>query len=540
MTGPRTRVSRSRRGLLAGAGAATVAAAASVTRPAGAQEPTTSHAKDARHIRTFGVVGDGVADDTAAVQTAIATAIGDQIELYSDPGVSLLVDPIVVDGALVLSGHWTFIARTTDQDTVLTVSGRLDWARASVTVNAAYRARYGIRAADFGRSRFGVVRVERCQVWGWQFEASGNNNLVTVERLAAKICGNRVSVTLTETAETDNVDSSVSGFGTFAVSPSLPANALLSDAVHFVIANDTPYKVKSVTATSIEVHNLRAPAGVGDTISADVIIGGGLNIVAHGDNGVGRWGSLDISACGVAIQQNSLYGHQFDNLVCQENALGYTCATYTLETVLTKPYFEGNVRDIVSQLYVKGAVIAPVMGLSKVFNILHSLSGNPHMDPGLAIVKDRMPGIHTDVPPKANPGSRTLRPGQHYHFHRSGSGSWTFEIDNAMEYAAIGAFGIQIDLSHDPGVVGHLTLTLATANGDTIEGTTTFDTNVSGRTTVRLWRVGTDWRIQVTTDRQAADSIATAPEYVGQLAVAGGVGHLAVGTASPSDWKAIT
>src|SRR5690606_36648887 len=147
--------------------------------------------------------------------------------------------------------------------------------------------------------------------------------------------------------------------------------------------------------------------GVGGTVAAEVLIGGGLNLVKYGDNGVGRWGSLDLSGCAVAVQQSCLYGHQFDNVVCQANVLGFTSADYTLETVLHKPYFENNLFDIVSRLYIRGTVQSPLMNLTGTYNIRISLSGNPSYDENLVIIKDLLAGLRTDVAPATNPGSRT-------------------------------------------------------------------------------------------------------------------------------------
>lgn len=492
-------------------------------------------------------VGDGVADDTAGVLAAFTAAVSQGRSLYSPPGKEYLVGPLQVSGALQLEGAFTFSARLNGQAHVLLITETVDWSRAYVYVNGKNRAQYGIRGSDFGRSSFGHLEVQRCTIWGFQFDPiiNTNNNVVSVEKFVARLNGAKSTQVLTETAETANVLTSSTGYGTFTLATPLTAAQVASNVTYWVISAGLAYKVRAVTTTTIEIFNLKAGAGVGGTISVDIIIGGGLNIPSFGDNGVGAWGSMDISAnLGVGVHIASLYGHIMSNLVLQANSMGFTCSDYTTQLVLDKPYFENNTVNYVSWSYVAGVMIAPLMELETIQNCINRLAGNGSYDPKLIILKDSTSGLTSDLVPGLNPGSRTLTPGQSYAYHRTSASSWAFVINNHPRYAALGAYFIMVDLSHSTTNTTYpLSITLANNNGDTIEGNAfavPFAAAVTGKVLLKIYRVGTDWKVTITPSRTPASAVAAAPTYVGQLAVSGGLPYIAVGVATAADWKQIT
>lgn len=491
-----------------------------------------------RHIKTY-VVGDGVTNDTAALQGAIDAAIAGKFPLYSDPSVTILTDQIAVTGALTLTGTWTLTARTTGQTSLLSITSKVDFSAAHITLNCAGKAQYGIKASGFGRSTFGNVTASSATLWGWQFDPTGNNNLVRVGKLTAQSCGVKSAQTLTETAETANVNTSTTGYGTFTLSA--PLAAAPAESIYWVYANGRPYRVKSATATTLEVYNLAA--GVGNSISATVYVGGGLNVPGWGDNGVGTWGSLDVQNCAVGIQHNPLYGHDITNAVLQANGIGLSTYTYTMNASITKPYFELNDVDVAIGQYISGSITTPTLDVSRVWNSNNAVLGNPHADPRLQIIQDKIPTIVAGDPPAVNQGSRTLTPGMFYAYHKT-AGSHSFTINNTAGQDATGALGCVVMLTGSASTTIPVTVLLANATvggvAQTIEGGSSWTTNVTGRVLLVVHKVGSDWKAFVTTPRDPATAITAAPAYVGQTAVVGGVGYMATGTASTADWKQIT
>ncbi|WP_461408121.1 hypothetical protein [Georgenia sp.] len=486
--------------------AVTAAAPAAVEAAAAGLDILTETAADGRYVRhgeqvvDLGryVVGDGVADDTAAVQAAMDLAIAESKPLYCPRGVVCAVDPVYITAPITLTGVITLKARTLNQPVVLDIGAKVYAQDADVTVNAAQLALYGIRARSWGRSTFGTLEVQSARIWGMQFDPSGNNNMVQVRKFRATASGARHVTTATQTAATANVTTSITGYSTLTLATPVPAEYLTPLATYFVLVNGLAYKVRSLTATTVEV--LMLDLGNGNAAEMTIIIGGGLNIAKFGDNGVGSWGALDIfSNAGIGIQQDSLYGHAFNNAVIQGNGIGFACADYTLETHFTKPYFELNLVDFVSWSYVAGMMSAPILNIGGIQNLVGRLGGSGRQDPKLIIFQDEQPSLRGPLEPSNNPGTRTLNPGQVYAYTRTGSADgtspWTVTINNEAKYRALGAHTVMLHLVHPTATNGStVTVNLAVA-GETVEGGASGTVKVVGRGLIIASRVGTDWRV---------------------------------------------
>jgi hypothetical protein len=486
--------------------------------------------------------GDGVTNDTANAQAAISAAIAQSRALYSPPGAKYLVDELTVSGGtLTLEGDFAFIARTLNQPAVFTVASQLNWGRASVSVDGNWKALYGVRGGGMQRSTFDHLNIDRCRIWGQQYNAAGNNNFIRYGKFTASGNGRKSTQTLTSTAQSANVSNNPAGFGTFTLSQPLAAEFVGPDIAYFVISNGLAYKIKSYTTTTIEVFNL--VAAVGSTVAADIVIGGALNWPKWGDNGVSTFDGLDIkSNSGMGIHQASLYGHVYNNLVLQGNSIGIGCSDYSIETTITKPYFEANAVNYVSWAYISGTMTAPVIDVNTIQNCIGRLYGTPNYDPRMVVVQDAVYGLVSEIPPAVSPGAKTLVPGKSYAFHYNSDAAQAFTIDNATQYAAFGAFIIMVDLTHTAGAVSTLSLSLKLDNGQTVMGnafSVPYTAKAAGQVLLKIIRVGTDWQVSLLR-QDVATAISLAPTRIGQMAVVGGVGYVAVGVASAADWKQIT
>jgi len=488
--------------------------------------------------------GDGTTDDTAGVTNAIAAAVAQNRALYSPPGAVYLVDPLTIASPLTIEGEITLKARTANQSAVLTINAQQNWGRASVHIDGDSKALYGIKGTGIGRSQFGSLEIKNCQIWGIQFNPAGNNNNCQFNRLRVTVNGVKSAQTFTETAETANVLTSTTGYGTFTLSAPLDSKYVVTDAVYFVICAGQAYKVNTLTSTTITVFNLKAAAGVGDTLTVDILIGGGANFPSWGDNGVAAFAAMDVlSNPGVGIHQASLYGHTYNNPIIQGNGIGFACNGSTQQTTFTKPYFELNTIDYVSWSYVDGVMTSPLLDLAGIQNLVGRITGNGGLDPRMIFLKTNLRGLTSDVAPASNPGSRTLLPGMTYGFYRS-SGGWAFVINNAAGYAALGAYTILVDLAHANSTTSiGLSITMGTSNGDTLEGVaygTAYTATMSGRVLLMLVRVGVDWKVSLFRAGPPAGAITAAPVWVGQTAIVGAAAYIAIGVATTADWKLIT
>ena len=444
----------------------------------------------------YGAVGDGVADDTLAVEAAIAGAVARGLPLHSDEQFEYSVDPILVDVPVNVAGVLKLTARTAQQEYVLRISSIVDFQRARLIVNGAYRAIDAIQFANARRSRFGHVEAARARRWGINFIPTGNNNVILIGSYRAHTNGKRISATLTQTANTANVDTSSAGYSTLTIDTPLEA-AHLEGAIYFVMHDGEPYKVRSVVdASTIEVLNLNV--GVGNTASVVILAGGGVDISSYGDNGVGSWGSLDLSGNAVAIHIASLYGHSFTNAVIQANGIGVATSNYTLAATFDKPYFETNLMDIVTWSYLDGVIINPLMNLTRVRHLVSRPRGDDMTrDSRLIIFKPTITegGLFANHTPAINVGSRELRPGATYAFSRTNLAGFTYTIDDSADFQAAGRHSI---LLHLDAPEGSSPLTITTKSGDgTVQGAASYTGTLSGPSIVMISRFGTDWRVVV-------------------------------------------
>lgn len=438
----------------------------------------------------FGVVGDGVTDDTANLQAYINDCQSNN-KLMALNGTFAVTGITFGAGARVV-GVATFNAINDNQTFVVQATSKINWV-GKMTVDGKNKALKGFSGADFIASHFGEVETRNCKKWGFVFERTGNNNLVQVDYFRGTNNGKKHNSNYTVATSTVEGAYQVKRL-TLATPLNVNDFTGLHDVI-FVLYNGRPYKVKQVIDVStIDVYNM--PVAVSDTGVFDVIVGGSLNIQSYGDNGVGNWGVVDIYGTpGIAVNMSSLYGHTFGRIVLQGCSIGIGVSDITNGVVMHSPYFELNNVDIVAWSYLDGTIYNPIIELNKIYNLIqHNLFGIDY-NPRLNIIMDKKTPNMSEAPSTINSASRTLYPSNMYAFNYTTSPSArTFTIKNDVVYKNTHSAFLNLFLEV-PGSL-EVTFALSNANGETIEGGSTFTTTCNGDTHFLIFvNSNNDWRV---------------------------------------------
>ena len=149
------------------------------TTPTGAiNRPTNKKLQDSIHVKDFGAVGDGVTDDTTAVQNAINYAISVNGELEITNG-TYLVSSVSIESAngLIIHGGGSILGKTTGTyDAVLIIKNTVDltvYGRLAVgaSFNTGYGAGIKVWQSGVGATSFLMfenIEISSAQI-GWLF-----------------------------------------------------------------------------------------------------------------------------------------------------------------------------------------------------------------------------------------------------------------------------------------------------------------------------------------------------------------------------------
>lgn len=487
----------------------------------------------------FGAVGDGVTDDTLAIQQAIEYCETNGLILHSTSNKEYLVTGVSVNEPIVIEGVLNLLAKDDNQEFVLEINDKIN-ILGELNIQGDRKSLYGVKAKNFQRSSFNRLSVEKCKLWGMIYLPSGNNNFVQHTYFNGRLCGTRHEVSLTQLSATSNVKSSSTGYGSFTISETIEDIYLGDNVTYFVLYDGEAYKIRNITRNTIEVLNL----SFGDGVSQEVLIlsGGALNIPKHGDNGVGSFSGLDvISNYGIGVQNDSLYSHDFNNLVAQGNGIGFACNDYTLGASFNKPYFELNRADFVYWNYVSGTMTEGILKIDQFQRLITRIRAKGISDLGrLKVLRHDNGSIDTNVEPTKNPSVTEISPGYTYSFEKSGVSDWEFVLNNDKKFDSLNQYEISLNLQFSNTQAGRLfKVSLKESNGQTIEGNESFSKSITGKTVIKIYKIENDWKINII-HQSSYTSISTIPIYVGQVAVVNGEGYLSVGTNSTNDWKKIT
>jgi hypothetical protein len=339
-------------------------------------------------VREFGAVGDGVTDDLAKLQDAVAAAIATNRQLYLPPAVYAVSGDLVVAGGIEIRGGEAHgmvstlkAIGTSVRESVLTVRGIRRVSQLHLDANS--KAKVGLAVRSCGMALFDRVTVtspllDGVHLYYWTelgARAVNNNNCVT--GITATACG-RVycaaaiagdfagyGVTVRSPAGSSvAVSAAVDGYKTltFAGVNLQPTDGQLNDADAIPLRRGDPVRYGSgetwayrtvyevLSATQCTVYDPGAITGSG--LSYAIGVGDGWHEERSGDNNITtiRHG-LFRSCAGFGMAHDGLYGPSVDNVqidVCPFWAVrvGSNGPDAVLSSKFSHLYFEGIGRAV--------------------------------------------------------------------------------------------------------------------------------------------------------------------------------------------------
>lgn len=286
----------------------------------------------------FGAVGDGVADDTAALNLFFAAVVANPALAYKVEGLFKVTNPIVVTfvSATRCTIQWgaTITSAITTLSDILTFTGGGDLTfTGALNVigngSTSYAARKNVRGVVINNCSgfsFDTIRVYYTLSHG--LDIVGSTAMAGGKKLRAWYCGSAPVGGATHWQSVSTVIAAPSGS---SADPNQTHAITLTDALpSYVDSRDWFIKVgarlhKIVTKTD-STHISVFPWLEAGTVAGAVcyLIGGGGYHSVGGDASCGRIDTLDALVCGVGHHSLSLYPTSLGNCVSQSN--GITCA----------------------------------------------------------------------------------------------------------------------------------------------------------------------------------------------------------------------
>jgi hypothetical protein len=314
--------------------------------------------RDVVSVKDFGAVGDGVTDDTVAIQAFFDYAQANKCYAIME-GVFKVTSAITSTGG----SDSTFYFNAT-----VNAANAMDWVIKFINQSGVYFAgqlqvfgagasnNYSARLCTDGiifencrASRFEKLRVEKFLRYGIYVTLTGNNTLLNLGDVRTHYCGSSI------TANYVVVKSYSGKINTGSASSAAQRSVItLSSVPAFLAVNmiaskgNEPYLITAISGNDITVYPwIKDVSATGDIV---FYIGGGLQI--EGDDAASvNFDSLDSTYCGVGLRSASLYGFKGKRLITQFNGVGLAVGNNTSSAyygnTLESYYTEGNSFDVV-------------------------------------------------------------------------------------------------------------------------------------------------------------------------------------------------
>lgn len=509
-----------------------------------------------------GVLGDG-SDESARLQAAVRLAASTGRLLVCDvPGVIGLGTMVTIGDerangdqrSLVgLSGNLR-VKALAEMDTLLRISGTIT-GDGNIEADGASLAAFPVYLKNYGRTTLNRVHALGGRVSGVAGEPSGNNNAWSINKLRVQTSGSKVTTKATVASRSGESGwagtSDTAPYTTWTLESPLPSYMVSRPwAVPAVIFSDKRVMAvrRVVDPVTVEVLNENRAVGTSDTLT---LATAAVAFPYHGDVGIWTINNADVrqNANAWALSYGG-YGGFVGQWAQQANLAGVVIGKWAIGLSFGAFYTEqsGSAAQGTPWLAVRSTAMTSLL-----------------VGPGTNAEPDNWQGMDLDwmaqtkratqplhwqlfrkgasplVPPPAvpldlpelQPGTRTLTPGTVQAYRRT-SGSWLFRI-NARHQDGVGL--VQLS-SPEVGSGTPLSITL---DGAPAGQTVNAPDSTFGHQAFAYWREGTTWQMQpLGAPAGVVGRVDSAPAYVGQLAVSGGTGYMATGTASMTDWKAIT
>jgi hypothetical protein len=312
-------------------------------------------------VQDFGAVGDGVADDTAAVQAFFNYVAVNAV------GIAVLEGQLKITSGVTLTGSSTkfyrancnLIAGAAIAGPMLTIqnasfvrfSGSL---QLTGTGSATYSSRTvdsGLLLVNSGRAQFESIRAENFKLYGVYAEG-GNSNLVDWGNLRFQYCGptdsgiSSISSSFSSRSNTGIADSR--GQRTILSGVTVPSG--ITSLRSMVLISGSPYMI---TASNSGAGTVEVYPWVPSTITSGTVffILGAAFYSTGSDNNVQTVQSLDATLCSIACLTPAIFAETVQKFSAQSCAIGIMVGNGITSGSqggnYDYCYFESNVFDVI-------------------------------------------------------------------------------------------------------------------------------------------------------------------------------------------------
>jgi hypothetical protein len=316
----------------------------------------------------FGAVGDGVTDDTAAIQAFFSYISATKVNFATCNGSFAISSGVTLGPASVLipttyiSGDADFIALNAI-DTMLTIrfcgntndalvwDGKINCTGVVGTSYASRTCRVGVSVYATARARFGGIRNRYFSQSGLDVDSAlGNNNETDFGFVQAYNCGSGQGsgdLTATYSNPVDSGSSGSIGQRTIIDVDVLPPTNTVSNVT--VMINGKMYYVYTIDTVN---SKLEVYPWVDSTVPTGSLVYyfGGAVCIKGSDSGILKFQGIDALNCGHGLFVSSLYGPVVSALVAQSCGSGLTVgatpSAAQVTTTVTGYYCEGNEIDL--------------------------------------------------------------------------------------------------------------------------------------------------------------------------------------------------
>lgn len=269
------------------------------------------------NVLDFGAIGDGVTDDTTAIQNALNSGVGN---VYFPTGTYKISSGLTVACSIFGDGQGeSIITSTATIAYMLTVSGRRTISDLTISGNGNQAVCLELKAAN------GTL-VQSCEITGAKYDnlsvaTTGNNSSCVIDTCWIHNCGTSYS-----TGSATGTGSGGSGTTTVTITGAADLTTLgIRPNVDYVYFNDDTggyaFEIISVTSNTITVYPI-----INNNITNSaykIIQGSNINIRRQADNNRITVRSCTLQSAQVAgIQDFGLYGAVSQSNVIEVNSYG--------------------------------------------------------------------------------------------------------------------------------------------------------------------------------------------------------------------------